>query len=98
MATANLKENHIKWPNGTYLFTVNGREFSEDDFFKSFIPSFCLTVYKNQGSEVNSDYNIFDINRMDTKRFYTSLSKTTKFEYTRLDENLLLKSYYQNWN
>ena len=75
MATANLKDKHIyntmefkvrgiKQVNDKCLFTINGQELSEDGFSKAFISSLCLTVYKYQGSEINLDYNIFDINRM----------------------------------
>ena len=42
-------------------------DFLGDEFADSFIPSFCLTVYKYQGGEINTDYNIYDINGMDKK-------------------------------
>lgn len=53
-----------------------------------------MTVRKYQGGEIDDHYNIYDINRMDKKQLYTSLSRTTKVEYIHLDENPLLKSYY----
>ena len=65
-------------------FLINGEEFTMEEFSKSFISSFCLTGYKYEGG---------DVNRMDKKQFYTSLSRTTKFKFIRLDETMLLKSY-----
>ena len=48
-------------------FEINVQEFTEEEFSKSFIPSFYLTVYKYQGGEINADYNIYDVNQMDKK-------------------------------
>ena len=57
------------------------------------IPIIQTTVYKYQGGEINTHYNIFDVKRMDKKQFFTALSRTTNFEYIHLDETILLKSY-----
>ena len=105
IATKNLKDKNIyntmefiiswlKQINNEYFFTVNNEDFNEQEFAQSFIPSFCLTVYKYHGGEINTDYNIYDTNKMDKNQLYTALSRTTKFEDIHLDENMLLKSYY----
>ena len=60
-------------------FNNNNEEFSENEFAESIIPLFCLTVYKYQGGEINTDYS-----RIDQKQLYTALSRTTKFEYIKL--------------
>ena len=50
-------------------------------------------MYEYQVGEINT-HNIFDVNRMDEKQFYTALSRTTKLEHVNLDETVLLKSYH----
>ena len=102
IATTNLKEkniyNKMKFKirsikgDGKPIFLINGQEFTEEEFSKLFIPSFCLTVCKYQGGEIYTHYNISDVNRMD-KKFYSALSRTTKFEYIHLNKTMLLKSY-----
>ena len=78
-----------------YVFQLDNERFNEEDFPKSFIPSFCLTVYKYQGDKIICDYNIYDINRTDKKHFYTALSRTTKFNHIHLDKKLSNK-YFVN--
>ena len=69
-----------------YVFKINDRIFNKKEFSESFIPSFCVTVYKYQGADINEHYNIHDVNRMDKKQLYTALSRTTKFEYIHLND------------
>ena len=38
--------------------------FDENEFKENFIRSFCNTVYKYQGSEIDKDYNIYDSKKM----------------------------------
>ena len=57
----------------------------------NFIPAFFCTVYKYQGADISEHYNIYDVNQMDKKQLYTSLSRTTKFEYTHLNNESLNK-------
>lgn len=66
-------------------FKINDLWFNLREFSENFIPSFCCTVYKFQGCDINEHYNIFYINRMDKKELYTALSRTTKFEYLHAD-------------
>ena len=68
-------------------FLVNNQMFNKAEFSVSFIPSFCVTVYKYQGADINEDYNIHDVNKMDKKQLYTALSRTTKFKYNISTEN-----------
>ena len=55
-------------------FKINNEWFDKNVFAVSFIPSFCVTVYKYQGADINEPYNIYDVNKMDKKQLYTSLS------------------------
>ena len=64
-------------------FKVNNEWFDKKEFSESFIPSFCVTVYKYQGADINEPYNIHDVNRMNKKQLYTTLSRTTKLEYIK---------------
>ena len=72
---------------------VNNEWFDEKEFAESFIPSFCVTVYKYQGTDINEHYNIFHINRMDKKQLYTALSRTTKLEYIHLNNKEVNRRY-----
>ena len=106
IATQNLKEQEIfntmefvvediyndKFNN--YKFKVNDQMFDKAEFSISFIPSFCVTVYKYQGADINERYNIHDVNRMDKKQLYTALSRTTKFEYIHLNNKELNNKYF----
>ena len=39
-----------------------------------FIRSFCETVYKYQGADIDENYNIYDVHRMHKKKQLRSLS------------------------
>ena len=66
-------------------FKINNEWFYQKEFSENFIPSFCVTVYKYQGADINEPYNRYDVNRMDKKQLYTSLSRTTRFEYIHVN-------------
>lgn len=92
MATQNIKDKEIFNTMSFKIndmiedtFCVEDNWFSKEEFAENFIPSFCLTVYKYQGADINEPYNIHDINRMDKKQLYTALSRTRKFEFIHLD-------------
>ena len=74
---------------------IDGQDFDYKTFSQSFIPSFCVTVHKYQGADINEPYNIFDVEKMDKKLLYTALSRTTKFEYLHLS-NEKMKNKYKN--
>ena len=74
-------------------FCINDEWFDEKEFSESFIPSFCVTVYKYQGASIDEPYNIHDVNRMDKKQLYTALSRTTKLEYIHLNFKKLNNVY-----
>lgn len=71
------------------IFHINKQRFCYSEFRESFIPAFCVTVYKYQGGTINKHYNIYDVNRMDKKQLYTALSRTTKLEYIHLNNKKL---------
>ena len=52
---------------GDLEFILNGQTFSHSEFRESFIPAFCVTVYKYQGSTITEPYNIYDADKMDKK-------------------------------
>ena len=49
-------------------FKINNEWYSRKEFSENFIPSFCVTVYKCQGTDINEPYNIYDDNRVDKKQ------------------------------
>ena len=53
-------------------------------FLKKFTVAYCVTVYKYQGSEIDEDYCIWDVDLMDKKMMYTALSRTKKWDYVSL--------------
>lgn len=60
-----------------HTVTVADTDFPINTFAQSFIPTFCSTVYKYQGADIDEPYNIYNVNRMDKKQLYTALSRTT---------------------
>ena len=74
-------------------FKVNNQWFDQKEFAESFIVGFCVTVYKYQGADIDEDYNIHDVNRMDKKQLYTALSRTTKLYFIHLDNKALNNKY-----
>ena len=102
LATQNLKEHDIfnmmeykiddiDTENNKYI--INGISLDRDSFRSSFIPAFCSTVYKYQGSNIDQPYAIHDVERMCKKQLYTALSRTTNVKYIHLDNNMLNKQY-----
>ena len=78
---------------GDFEFILNGQTFSHSEFRESFIPAFCVTVYKYQGSTITEPYNIYDAEKMDKKQLYTALSRTTKLDHIHLTK---LNEMYEN--
>ena len=83
LATQNLKEHGIynmmefqimNIDNSKFL--INNIWFNKEEFISSFIPGFCNTVYKFQGSNIDQKYAIHDTERMCKKQLYTALSRT----------------------
>lgn len=52
-------------PSHNFAMRVNNEYFEAKKFTGNFIASFCVTVYKYQGADINEPYNIYDINRME---------------------------------
>ena len=88
-ATIDENEEHIK------QFMIERSWFDLNEFAKSFIPGFCVTVYKYQGGEIDEPYNIYDVNGMDKKQLYTALSRTTKLEYIHLNNKEVNNKYLE---
>ena len=51
-------------------------------------------MYKYQGADIDKNYNVHDMNRMDKQQLYTALSKTTKFEYMHINNKELNNKYF----
>ena len=75
-------------------FSVDEQWYEAGEFSESFIPSFCVTVYKYQGGTINEPYNLYDVNRMDKKQLYTALSRTTKIEYIHVNHKEINYKYF----
>ena len=75
-------------------FKVNNEWYDIKEFSESFIPSYCVTVYKYQGADIDEPYNVFDVNRMNKKQLYTALSRTTKLEYIHLNNKETNNKYF----
>lgn len=71
------------------------KEFKLKEFADSFIPSFCVTVYKYQRAKIDKQYNIYDLNWLDKLQLYTSLSRTTRLQNIHLDTKKLIKKIYR---
>ena len=51
-------------------------------------------MYKYQGAEIEEEYNIYDVDKMDFKMLYTVLSRVkTSFKNIHLDHKSLKKKY-----
>ena len=100
IATRNMKEHGIfnmmefeidKIEDDHYY--INNIKFEKDEFRCNFLPNFCNTIYRYQGCSIDVPYCIHDIDRMDKRELYTSLSRTTSIDYIHL-ENSQLKNVY----
>ena len=85
----NIEENE----DGNLNFILNGTIFSHSEFRESFIPSFCVTVYEYQGGTISTPYNIYDVEKMDKKKLYTALSRTTELNHVYLYTTKLNPKY-----
>ena len=101
IATTNIKDKNIfntmefvieKMKNKA--FKINNEWYDIKEFSESFIPSFCVTVYKYQGADIDEAYNIHDVNRMDKKQLYTALSRTTKLDHIHLNNKEINNKYF----
>ena len=79
--------------DGNLIFTLSDTTFSHSEFGESFIPAFCVTVYKYQGGTISTPYNIYDVEKMDKKQLYTALSRTTELNHVHLDTTNLNPKY-----
>ena len=84
----------VKKENNETSFKIKDNWYDLSEFSRSFIPGFCVTVYKYQGADITEDYNIHDVKWMDKKQLYTALSRTTKLKHIHLANKELNKNYY----
>jgi len=77
-----------------HSFRVQNEWYDTKEFSENFIPSFCVTVYKYQGADINEPYNIHDVSHMDKKQLYTALSRTTKIDYIHVNNKELNNKYF----
>ena len=64
-----------KYKNDNY--TINEKEFTEEELSNNFIVAYCITTCKYQGDQIDTHYNIFDIDKMNANELYVALSRTT---------------------
>jgi hypothetical protein len=64
-----------------------------DDFVEIFDYSFCYTMYKIQGAEIRTHYNIYEANMMSRNELYTAVSRGISVDMIHLD-TLRDGSYY----
>ena len=57
------------------------------EFAEYFIRSFCETVYKYQGADIDENYNIYDVHRMHKKTI-------KKFEYIHMNFKEVKNRYF----
>ena len=74
-------------------YIINGYTFTEQQLALFFIVAYAVTVFKYQGDEINTHYNIFNTTQMNANELYTALSRTTKYEHIHLDKRQVAKSY-----
>ena len=79
--------------DGNLNFILNGTIFSHGEFRESFIPSFCVTVYKYQGGTISTPNNMYDVEKIDKKQLYTALSRTTELNHVHLYTTKLNRKY-----
>lgn len=100
MCTANLDKREMynsemytldKIAEGCYQ--INEQTFTEEELAENFIVAYCVTTHKFQGDEINTHYNIWDVQKMNANELNTALSRTTKYEYIHLDTQRLAGQY-----
>ena len=72
---------------------VEGERFTMKEFKRNFTLAYAVTVYKYQGDDIDENYCIWDIEKMDKKMVYTAISRTTKWEYVHVAKALSNKRY-----
>ena len=79
------------------IFTINDIKYNIYNFTRTFIPNYCMTIHKAQGSTyLNKHYNLFDIDIINKRLFFTALSRTNDImKYIHLDQTKMRK-YYLN--
>ena len=80
-----------RYRDGKYI--INEKEFTEDELSNNFIVAYCITTCKYQGDQIDTHYNIFDIDKMNANELYVALSRTTKKEYIHLCSNEIKQHY-----
>ena len=73
------KKNEVHITDGD-----NEKVIPLDQMTRLFYPAYCVTCCKMQGSSINKPYTIYEWNRMDRKLRYTSVTRSTKFEYLNI--------------
>jgi len=66
-------------------------EINYDDLHSYFIPNYCATTHKSQGSTYKGQVNIWDFYKLreDRRRLYTACSRSTKLENIIVSKNII---------
>lgn len=69
-------------------------KLSHERFGYYFLPAFCCTTHKFQGSTIEGEYNIYETHLMDKKLIYTAITRGTKF--SNIHSDISTKKVYKN--
>lgn len=80
-------ENGIIYINHYFKLKDKKVQFSLsfEKFGLAFLPAFCVTTHKYQGDTIDEPYNIYEVDKMYKKLFYTAITRATKFKYIHID-------------
>ena len=81
---------------GNLEFVIYDELFSLNVFRESFLPNFCNTVYKYQGSKIDEHYNIFDTHKMELEYIHLDHKKICKRYREREQDNMITINSYFN--
>jgi hypothetical protein len=59
-------------------------EISKKDFYKIFLPAFCITTHKSQGLSIDENYTIHEYNKFNNTLKYVALSRATDAKFIKI--------------
>ncbi len=76
---------------------LNGKEhvLALRDFCNSFVPAFCMTIDKSQGSGIDDKFAILEANKLKKNDFNTAITRSTKYSNVYIDKKPMTVKQYQ---
>jgi len=65
------------------------------DFCNNFVPAFCMTIDKSQGSGIDEKYAILEANKLKKNDFNTAITRSTKYSNVYIDRKPMTVKQYQ---